>query len=99
MQVEVTVKNTGSRAGVEVVQLYTHDLFSSLTTPIKELKAFERIELEPGEQKTVWLSVPYDQLALVDASGAWVVEPGDFEVMVGSSSRDADLLKDTFTVR
>ncbi len=99
LQVEVTVKNTGSRVGTEVVQLYTHDLFSSLTTPIKELKTFERIELAPGEQKIVWLSVPYAQLAMIDASGNSVVEPGDFEVMVGSSSRDVDLLKDTFTVR
>ena len=98
MCVEVDVENTGKRAGIEIVQLYINDLYSSVTTPAKELKAFQRVELEPGEKRTVWLKVPYKQLALVNADLETVVEPGTFEVMVGGSSRDVDLLKGTFEV-
>ncbi|MGD1993436.1 MAG: glycoside hydrolase family 3 N-terminal domain-containing protein [Anaerolineae bacterium] len=98
LQVRVDVENTGDRAGVEIVQLYVNDLFSSVTTPVKELKGFTRVELAPGERKTVDLEVHYNQLALVNAALETVVEPGTFEVMVGSSSRDEDLLKDRFEV-
>ncbi len=98
VRVEVDVESTGERASVEIVQLYIDDLYSSVTTPAKELKAFQRIELEPGEKRTVRLEVPYEQLALVNADRETVVEPGTFEVMVGSSSRDEGLLKDTFEV-
>ena len=98
VRVEVDVENTGQRAGVEIVQLYINDLYSSVTTPVKELKAFQRVSLEPGERKTVQLEIPFAQLALVDADMETVVEPGTFEVMVGGSSRDKDLLKDTFEV-
>jgi beta-glucosidase len=98
LQVTVDVENTGGRAGVEIVQLYVNDLFSSVTTPLKELKAFARVELAPGERRTVELDLHYDQLALVNAEVETVVEPGTFEVMVGSSSRDEDLLKDRFEV-
>ena len=99
VRVEVDVENTGERAGVEIVQLYINDLYSSVTTPVKEQKAFQRVLLEPGERKTVQLEIPFAQLALVDADLETVVEPGTFEVMVGSSSRDKDLLKDTFEVK
>jgi beta-glucosidase len=99
VRVEVDVANTGERAGVEIVQLYINDLYSSLTTPVKELKAFRRVVLEPGERKTVQFEVPFAQLALVNAGLETVVEPGTFEVLVGSSSRDRDLLKDTLEVK
>jgi beta-glucosidase len=98
LRVSVEVKNTGSHTGVEVVQLYIHDVSSSVTTPAKELKAFARFELQPGERRTVTLEVPYEGLALINAEGAAVVEPGAFEVMVGASSRDPDLLKGRFEV-
>jgi beta-glucosidase len=98
LQVWVDVENVGERAGVEVVQLYVNDLFSSVTTPLKELKSFARVELEPGERRTVQLAVAYEQLALVNADLETLVEPGPFEVMVGGSSRDEDLLKDRFEV-
>lgn len=98
LRVSVDVQNTGDRAGVEIVQLYLNDVYSSVTTPGKELQAFARVELEPGQTKTVSLEVPFEQLALVNADLETVVEPGEFEVLVGPSSRDADLLKATFAV-
>ena len=64
-----------------------------------ELKAFQRVELEPGEKVAVRLEVPYERLALVNRDMETVVEPGEFEVMVGNSSRDDDLLKDKFVVK
>lgn len=99
LQVQIMVSNIGERAGTEVVQLYVRDLFSSVTTPVKELKAFARVELEPGESQQVGLTVPYEQLALVNQHCETVVESGEFSVMVGSSSRDQDLLKAKFLVR
>jgi beta-glucosidase len=70
-----------------------------VTTPAKELKAFQRVNLSPGEKKTVLLEVPYERLALVNRDLETVVEPGEFEIMVGGSSRDQDLIKDTFSVK
>jgi beta-glucosidase len=99
LRVEVDVENTGEREGAEIVQLYVNDVYSSVTTPVKELKAFRRVALKPGEKKTVCLKVPYERLALVNQAMETVVEPGKFEVMVGSSSRDCDLLKDMFDVQ
>jgi len=98
LKVSVEVQNTGNRAGVEIVQLYLNDVYTSVTTPQKELKAFARVELAPSETKTVSLEVPFEQLALVNADLDMVVEPGEFEVMVGPSSRNEDLLKATFVV-
>ncbi len=98
LHVSVQVTNTGARAGTEIVQLYINDVYSSITTPVKELKAFARVELRPGETQTVSMQVAFDQLALVDQGLERVVEPGEFEVMVGSSSRDEDLLKSAFEV-
>jgi len=99
LRVEVDVENTGEREGTAVVQLYVNDVYSSVTTPVKELKAFQRVGLEPGEKKAVLLEVPYERLALVNQNLETVVEPGEFEVMVGSSSRDQDLLKNKFKVK
>ncbi|MFN8470976.1 MAG: glycoside hydrolase family 3 C-terminal domain-containing protein [Anaerolineae bacterium] len=87
--VSVDVQNTGSRAGAEVVQVYVRDVASRLVRPDKELKAFARVELAPGETKTVDFTLDQDALAYYDPSTkAWVVEPGEFEVLVGASSRD-----------
>lgn len=97
-RVLVDVTNTGRRAGTEVVQLYIRDLVSSATRPLKELKGFKKIRLEPGETKTLALEVTPDSLAFYDVNLKYVVEPGDFELMVGTSSRDADLQKVALTV-
>ena len=86
--VSVEVTNTGDRAGDEVVQLYLRDLVSSVTRPVQELKAFERVTLEPGETKTVSFDVGPEQLRLWDRDMNRVVEPGEFELRVGTSSVD-----------
>lgn len=85
----VDVKNTGKREGSEIVQLYIHDLKSSLPRPIKELKGFEKVSLKPGEVKTVTFTVEKTALSYFDAGKhEWVAEPGDFEAVVGASSMD-----------
>lgn len=89
----VDVTNTGKRAGSEVVQLYIRDLVSSATRPIKELKAFRKVRLQPGETATVSFDITPASLAFYDIDMKYTVEPGDFELMVGNSSRDADLKK------
>jgi beta-glucosidase len=87
------VSADGARAGSETVQLYIRDLFSSATRPMKELKGFRRIVLEPGETRTVTFDITPGLLAFYDANMKYTVEPGDFEIMVGNSSSDADLQK------
>jgi beta-glucosidase len=77
--------------GEEVAQLYINDVISSITTPIKELKGFSRISLDPGETKTVKFNLTPEDLSLLDLNMKEVVEPGVFEVMVGSSSEDIRL--------
>jgi beta-glucosidase len=87
--VRVDVQNTGKRAGDEVVQLYVHDVEASVKRPKKELRGFERISLKPGEKKTVSFPLPAEKLSFYDVkSKSFVVEPGQFEVLVGSSSED-----------
>jgi len=98
-RVLVEVTNTGTRRGDEVVQLYIRDLVSSVTRPVKELKGFERVSLDPGETKTVALEVSPDRLAFYDIDMSFRVEPGEFRLMVGSSSRDQDLLSVMLRVR
>ena len=95
----VTVTNTGSRDGAEVVQLYIRDLVGSVTRPVKELKDFARVPLKAGESKVVNFRITPDKLAFYDKKMKKVVEPGEFIVMVGASSSDEDLLTKTFTVR
>ena len=97
-QLLLDVTNTGARAGSEVVQMYIRDLFSSATRPIKELKAFHKIFLEAGETKNVAFEITPEQLAFYDIHMKYVVEPGEFEIMVGSSSRHSDLQKVTLSV-
>ncbi|MDR3459775.1 MAG: glycoside hydrolase family 3 N-terminal domain-containing protein [Verrucomicrobiae bacterium] len=92
-KVFVDVTNTGKRAGTEVIQLYIRDLVSSVTRPVKELKGFKKIELLPGQTQTVALDITPESLAFYDVNMKYVVEPGDFQIMVGSSSRDEDLQK------
>ncbi len=90
--VSVDVQNTGKRAGKETVQVYLRDVQSRLMRPDKELKAFAKIELEPGETKTVTLALDQEALSYYDpAVKGWVAEGGEFEVLVGSSSRDIRL--------
>ena len=96
-RVFATVTNTGGRPGSEVVQLYVRDRVSSVTRPVKELKGFRKVRLAPGESATVELPVGRDALAFHDLDMRHVVEPGEFSVMVGTSSRDEDL--QTFTLR
>jgi len=92
------VANTGGREGTEVVQLYIRDLVSSVTRPVKELKGFQRISLQPGETKTVAFDVTPESLAFYDVNMKYAVEPGQFEIMIGNSSRDCDLRKSILTV-
>ena len=85
----VNVKNTGTREGQEVVQLYISDKKSSLPRPVKELKGFQKVKLAPGEEKAVTLTIDKKALSFFDdAKHEWVAEPGKFEVVIGSSSRD-----------
>jgi len=92
-RVLVDVTNTGQREGTEVVQLYIRDLVSSVTRPLKELKGFRKVYLRPGEKKTVAIDITPESLAFYNIDMKYVVEPGDFEIMVGNSSRDCDLQK------
>jgi beta-glucosidase len=93
------VTNTGKREGSEVVQMYIRDVVSSVTRPVKELKGFEKITLRPGETRKVALEITPDSLAFYDINMKYVVEPGEFTIMVGSSSRDEDLQRVTLTVK
>ena len=97
LSIKVDIKNTGKREGDEVVQLYVNDIVASVTRPVKELKAFERIHLKPGEKKTVALEVTADQLAFYNKKMERKVEPGAFKVMIGRSSEDI-LLEGEFEV-
>ena len=84
--VSVVVTNTGSMKGDEIVQLYIHDLISSVTRPVKELKGFQRISLAPGESKTVEFDITPEKLSFYNESMQWVLEPGFFDIMVGTNS-------------
>lgn len=98
-RVLVDVANTGAMAGDEVVQMYIRDHFSSVTRPVKELKGFQRITLEPGQSQTVALDITPESLAFYNIDMDYVVEPGEFTIMVGNSSRDEDLQPVTLTVQ
>lgn len=98
-EVSVTLTNTGDRAGDEVVQVYIRDKVSSVTRPVKELKEFRRVTLQPGESKEVSFNITPEMLSFYDINMNFVVEPGDFDIMVGSSSRDQDLKNTTLTVK
>ena len=89
--VKVTVTNIGDREGKEVVQLYVRDIVSSVSTPVQQLKGFEKVSLKPGESRVVELKLPIKELALWNAHMEEVVEPGDFELQIGSASDDIKL--------
>jgi beta-glucosidase len=90
-RVTVDVKNTGERAGTETVQLYIHEATGPVATPVKQLRGFERLDLKPGETKSVTLTLTPEDLQLLDRDMHWRVVPGDFEIMVGKSSEDLPL--------
>lgn len=95
---EITLTNTGDRKGTEVVQLYIGDIVTSYSWTDRELKAFQRVKLEPGESKTVAFDIPVSDCTIVDSRAHRIVEPGEFEVLIGHSSRREDLKRTTFTV-
>ncbi|BBI32412.1 glycoside hydrolase family 3 C-terminal domain-containing protein [Cohnella abietis] len=99
LKVSVRVTNTGLRAGLEVVQLYVRDVESSVIRPNKELKGFDKVELEPGESKTVTFKLDKRSFAYYDVEvSEWTVETGNFELMLGRSSQDI-ILSETVTVQ
>ncbi len=91
--ISVDVENTGQLAGDEIVQVYVSDVVTSATWVNKALKGFARVHLAPGEKKTVEVILPWEAFQIVDAEDRNVVEPGEFEILTGPSSRDGDLLK------
>jgi beta-glucosidase len=98
ISVSLDVRNVGDRSGEEVVQLYVHDVVSTVATPVKQLRGFQKVGLNPGEKRSVSFTLGPEDLCLLDQHMNWVVEPGAFEVMVGSSSEDIRL-KGTFEVK
>ena len=97
IQASVTVTNTGSCEGTEVVQLYIRDMVGSIARPVQELKGFERINLKPGESRHVTFNINADLLKFYNKDLQFVCEPGDFEVMVGTDSRNVQ--RQTFTLK
>jgi len=95
IRISCEVENTGKCTGDEVIQLYIHDLVASVTRPKKELKGFKRITLKPGQKNKLTFVMPIELLSFYDTDMNLVVEPGVFEIMIGSSSEDIRL-KDTF---
>ena len=98
LSVSVNVKNIGEISGDEVVQLYISDKYSSITRPVKELKAYQRISLKPGESKEIVFELNKSAFAYYDSEMNYFVEAGDFDVLVGNSSRDEDLKNAFFNV-
>lgn len=96
IQASVEVTNVGQVAGSEVVQLYIRDMYSSVTRPVKELKAYRKVHLQPGETQTIRFDLSEKELKFYDEAMNYVAEPGEFELMIGNSSRDADLKKVKF---
>lgn len=99
LQATINLTNTGDREGTEIVQLYIRDCYSNVSRPVKELKDFMRVSLQPGETKTLTFTLPAHKLAYYNEDMEWTVEPGEFEIMIGSSSADEDLSKKTFLVK
>lgn len=89
--VTVDVANTGKRAGTETVQLYVHERYAPVSTPVKQLRGFARVALDPGEKTAVSFTLGPGDLQLLDRDMRWVVVPGTFDIMVGRSSADLPL--------
>lgn len=98
-ELHIWVTNVGDRDGTEIVQLYIQDEYGSITRPVKELKGFQRVDLKAGESKQVKFVISAEQLKFYTARKRWEVEPGDFQIMVGSSSADKDLTKFKLTIQ
>lgn len=98
IQISVDITNTGSCEGTEVVQLYFHDQTASCSRPVKELAGFARVNLKPGETRTIRFTMQQSQLAFLDRDMKWKIEKGKFEIMLGSSSEDIRLT-DTLSVQ
>ncbi len=98
LSVSVNVKNIGEISGDEIVQLYISDKYSSITRPVKELKAYQRVSLKPGESKEILFELNKSAFAYYDSEMNYIVEAGDFDIRVGNSSRDEDLKNLTFNV-
>jgi beta-glucosidase len=98
VRAQVTVANTGDRPAIETVQVYVRDVVTSVTWAEKELKGYRQVTVAPGSEQTVEIELPVAECTLVDAAGRRVVEPGEFELLVGPSSRDEVLRSATFTV-
>ena len=99
MIIQCTVRNSGKVAGDEVVQIYVHDKEASMKRPIRQLRRFERISLKPGKKTKVSFTLPVSELSFYDIkSNEFIVEPGEFEIQVGSSSADIRL-KETIVVK
>ena len=96
VEVSCRLKNTGSRAGAEVAQLYLHDVVSSVTTPVRALKGFRKVQLQPGEEQEIRFTIPEKELMLWNKKMRQVLEPGEFEIHVGRSCQDTPL-RGTFT--
>ena len=97
LKASVTVKNTGSRQGDEVVQLYLHDPVASISQPVRRLRGFERVTLKPGETRTVTFTLDRSDFGFYDNLGEFVVEPGQIDVYAGNSSSAE--MRESFTVR
>ena len=98
LSVSVNVKNIGEITGDEIVQLYISDKYSSITRPVKELKAYQRVSLKPGESKEIVFELNKSDFAYYDSDMNYVVEAGDFDILVGNSSRDEDLKNTNFNI-
>ncbi|MDC3170558.1 glycoside hydrolase family 3 C-terminal domain-containing protein [Bacteroidota bacterium] len=98
LSVSVKIKNVGEIAGDEIVQLYISDKYSSITRPVKELKAYQRVSLKPGELKEIVFELNKSAFAYYDSEMNYVVEAGDFDILVGNSSRDEDLKNTNFNI-
>ncbi len=98
LSVSVNVKNIGEIPGDEIVQLYVSDKYSSITRPVKELKAYQRVTLKPGESKEIVFELNKSDFAYYDSDMNYVVEAGDFDILVGNSSRDEDLKNTNFNI-
>jgi beta-glucosidase len=93
-----SIRNTGRYKGDEVVQLYLHDELASVARPVKELKGFQRVSLNPGEEKKLQFTITPDLLTMLDINLKEVIEPGKFRLMIGSSSTDIRL-REIFEVK
>ena len=98
ISVSVEVKNIGEMTGDEIVQLYISDKYSSITRPVKELKDFQRVSLDPGESKEIIFNLNQSVFGYYDSEMNYIVEAGDFDILVGNSSRDEDLKNTNFNV-